>query len=97
MTMEAAKWQDVYDEFKPTDDDEHSVVIIQYDEMNAFSDPDYITAPYKYDTLEDGIPMPPEKSQVSYTILHQDGRMWEVSSLREVDDPPEWVEEFETE
>lgn len=92
--MEADTWPAVEEEFAPTEDDDHSVVVIQYDEYKAPSDNDYVTAPYTYDSLE-GIPLPPEKPDISYVIYTEDNERYVVSDLRE--DPPDWVDEFEKE
>lgn len=91
--MKAAKWSEVRDEFAPDEDSEYKVVIVKYDEFKAPTDDDYITAPYKYKDM-DGVPLPPEKPEISYNILTADD-VWDVSAIRE--DPPDWIEEFEKE
>ena len=91
--MEAKRFHKVKARFQPTEKDDHDVVIILYDKFKAFSDTDYITAPFKYDSLEDISPLPEHKSGYEHTILHQDGRTWEYRHLQESDDPPEWFPE----
>jgi hypothetical protein len=92
-TVRAKRFDKVKEEFQPTEEDDHNVVVILYDTWNAFSDSDYIRAPYKYDSLDNLAPMPEEKNGYEHTILHQDGRTWEYRHLQESDDPPEWFPE----
>lgn len=92
--MKAARLSEVADEFKPTEEDDHSVVVVRYDLMKAPSDDDYITTPYEYDELQD-IPDPPDKPDTEYIILTQDNGMFDVADLRE--NPPEWFNKFEKE
>jgi hypothetical protein len=92
-TMRAKGFSKVKEAFQPTEEDDHSVVVILYDKFKAFSDEDYITAPHKYESLEDMPPLPEDKAGYEHTILHQDGRTWEYRHLQESDDPPDWFPE----
>lgn len=85
--MKGTDDQTVEERFQPTEEDEHSVVIVEWDTMKAPTDEDYIRAPYRFDSLDDVHPLP-EKPGYSRDVIHQDGRRWSMTDLRE--DPPEW-------
>ena len=85
--MKGTSNETVMERFQPTEEDEHNVVIVVWDTMKAPSNNDYIRAPYRLDSLED-VSLLPEKPGYSYDVIHQDGRRWSMSDLRE--DPPEW-------
>ena len=91
--MKAKRFSEVKEAFQPTENDDHSVVVIQYDKWKAFSDDDYITTPYKFNSLDEMIRLPEHKEGYEHTILHQDGRRWEYRDLQESDDPPTWFPE----
>lgn len=93
MRVRAKSFGKVKEAFQPKEEDEHSVVIILYDKWKAFSDEDYITAPFKFKCLEEMTPLPEDKEGYEHTILHQDGRTWEYRHLQDADDPPEWFPE----
>lgn len=93
--MEAKRFPEVKEEFQPTEEDDHSVVVLLYDTEQAFSDDDYVTCPYKFDSLEDLTDMPESKPGYEHTILHQDGRHWEYANLEESADPPDWFPDLE--
>lgn len=59
--MKAKRFSEVKETFQPTENDDHSVVVIQYDKWKAFSDDDYITTPYKFNSLDEMILLPEHK------------------------------------
>ncbi len=93
--MRATRFDKVKERFQPTEEDDHSVVVLLYDTWNAPTDGDYVTAPFTFESLNDLAPMPEDKAGYEHTILHQDGRTWEYRHLQESDDPPEWFPEAE--
>jgi len=88
--MRARPMSVVRERFAPTEEDDHSVVIVQYDTMKAPPDEDYIVCPFKLDSLEEVGPLP-DRPGTSRTVIHQDGREWNFErELLKAEDPPDW-------
>jgi hypothetical protein len=91
--MRAKPMSEVRKAFAPTEEDEYSVVIVQYDTFKAPPDEDYVTAPFEFDSLEEIGPLP-DRPGTERTVIHQDGREWNFEEeLLNADDPPDWFGE----
>jgi hypothetical protein len=91
--MRARPFTVIRDKLGPTEDDDYNVVILQYDTFKAPPDEDYVTAPFKFDSLEEVGPLP-ERPGTERTVIHQDGRSWNFEEeLLNADDPPDWFGE----
>lgn len=91
--MRAKPMSEVREAFAPTEEDNYTVVVVQYNTMKAPPDEDYVICPFKHDSLEELGPLP-ERPGTERTVIHQDGREWNFEEeLLHAEDPPDWFGE----
>lgn len=91
--MELTPLEEAMDVLGPDPDEEWDVFVVRYDHHSAWSDPDHMTVPFVFDSLDDVTQMPEDKPGYEHIICHEDGRVFDYGRLLEREDAPDWFPE----